>query len=239
MNCSTLGFPVIQYFPEFAQTHVYWVSDAIQPSHPLSFPYPPAFNLSQHWSFPVSQLFISGGQSSGASASVLPMNIQGWFPLGLTGVISLQSKGLSRVFPSTTVWKHQFFSSAFFMVQLSHPYMTTGKTIALTFVSKVMSLLFTMLSRFVIAILPRSKHLLISWLQSPCWLEPKKMKCATVSTVYPSTCHEVIGPDVMILVFWMLSFTLISSSELYDILNFILLCFGLLFIDSGSWVVLW
>ena len=69
-----------------------------------------------------------------------------------------------------------------------------------------MSLLLNMLSRLVITFLPRSKHLLISWLQSPCWLEPKKMKCATVSTFYPSTCHEVIGPDVMILVFWMLSF---------------------------------
>ena len=100
-------------------------------------------------SFPVSQLFASGGQSirASASASVLPMNIQGWFPLGLTGLISLLSEGLSKVFSSTIVWKLQFFSvhSAFFMVQLSHPHMTTGKTIALTmliFISKVMSLLF-------------------------------------------------------------------------------------------------
>ena len=96
--------------------------------------------------FSVSQFFASGGQSTSASASaaVLPMNIQDWFPLGLTGLISLQSKGLSRVFSNTTVQKHQFFSSAFFMVQLSHPYMTTGKTMALTrwtFVGKVMSLL--------------------------------------------------------------------------------------------------
>ena len=238
MDCSMPGFLVHHQLLELAQTHARWVGDAIKPTCPQLSP-SPAFSLSQHQSFPASLFFASGGQSSGASASVLPMNIQGWFPLGLTGLISLQSKGLARAFPSTTVWKHQFFSSAFFMVQLSHPYMTTGKTTAFTFVSKVMSLLFNMLSRFVIAILPRSKHLLISWLQSPCWLEPKKMKCATVSTFYPSTCHEVIGPDVMILVFWMLSFTLISSSELYDILNFILLCFGLLFIDSGSLVVLW
>ena len=96
--------------------------------------------------------------------------------------------------------------SAFFTVQLSHPYMTTGKTIALTrqtFVSKVMSLLFNMLSRLVITFLPRSKHLLISWLQSPSAviLEPKKTKCLTVSIVSPSTCHEVMGPDAMILVF--------------------------------------
>ena len=96
--------------------------------------------------------------------------------------------------------------SAFFIVQLSHPYMTTGKAIALTrqtFVSKVMSLLLNMLSRLVITFLPRSKHLLISWLQSPSAviLEPRKIKSDTVSTVSPSVCHEVMGPDAMILVF--------------------------------------
>ena len=123
----------------------------------------------------MNQLFTSGGQSNGASAStsVLPINIQNWFPLGLTGLISLLSKGLSRVFSSTSIQKHQFLhqrDSAFFMVQLTHPYITTGKIIALTwqtFVSKVMSLLFNMLSRLVITFLPRSKRLLISWLQSP------------------------------------------------------------------------
>ena len=97
------------------------------------------------------------------------------------------------------------------MAQLSHSYMTTGKTIALsrgTFVGKVMSLLFNMLSRFVIAFLPRSKRLLISWLQPPSTviLEPKKIKSVTVSIVSPSICHEVMGLDTMILVFWMLSF---------------------------------
>ena len=96
--------------------------------------------------------------------------------------------------------------STFFMVQLSHPYMTTGKTIALTiqiFVSKVMSLLFNTLSRFVIAVLPRSKHLFILWLQSPpaLILEPKKMKSDTVSTFSPSVFHEVIGPDAKMSVF--------------------------------------
>ena len=101
--------------------------------------------------FPMSQLFASGGQTVGASALVIshPTNIQGWFPLGLTGLISLLSKGLSRVFSSTTVLKHQFFwRSASFMFQLSHLYMTTGKTIALTiqtFDSKVISLLFNIL----------------------------------------------------------------------------------------------
>ena len=96
--------------------------------------------------------------------------------------------------------------SAFFMVQLSYTYMTTGKTIALTaqtFVGKVMSLLFNMLSRFLITFLRRSKHLLISWLQSPSAviLEPKSINCVTVSIVPPSVCHEVMGPDAVILVF--------------------------------------
>ena len=94
----------------------------------------------------------------------------------------------------------------FFTVQLSHPYMTTGKTIALirqSFVGKVMSLLFNMPSRLVITFLPRNKRLLISWLQSPSAviLEPKNIKSVTVSTVSPSVCHEVMGPDAMILVF--------------------------------------
>ena len=106
--------------------------------------------------------------------------------------------------------------SAFFTVQLSYPYMTTGKTIALTrqtFVGKAMSLLFNMLSRLVITFPQRSKCLLISWLQSPSSviLEPPKIKSATVSTVSPSICHEVMGPDAMILVFWMLSFKLTFS----------------------------
>ena len=119
--------------------------------------------------FPMSQFFSSGGQSIGASASVLPMNIQDWFPLGLTGLISLLFKGLSRVFSSTSSKVSILQCPAFFMTQHLHPYMTTGKTIALTictFVGKAMSLLFNMLSRFVIAFLPRKKHLLISWLQS-------------------------------------------------------------------------
>ena len=103
-----------------------------------------------------------------ASASVLPMNIQDWFPLGWTGWISLQSKGFSRVFSNTTVQKNQFSGAQLSLVQLSHPYMTTGKTIVLTrwtFVGKVISLLFNMLSRLVMAFPPWSKCLLISWLQ--------------------------------------------------------------------------
>ena len=104
--------------------------------------------------------------------------------------------------PKASILQH----SAFFVLQLSHPYMTTGKTIALTrrtFVGKVMPLLFNMLSRLVTTFLPRSKCLLISWLQSPSAviLEPQKIKSATVSTVSPFICHEVMGPDAMILVF--------------------------------------
>ena len=159
-------------------------------------------------SFPMSQLFAWGGQSTGASASasVLPVNTQDWSPSGWTGWISLQSKGPSRVFSNTTVQKHQFFGAQLYTVQLSHPYMTTGKTIALTrwtFVGKVMSLLSNMLSRLVITFLLRSKRLLISWLQSPSAviLEPQKIKSDTVSTVSPSISHEVMGPDAMILVY--------------------------------------
>ena len=110
MDCSMPGFPVHHQLLELAQTHVHQVSDTIQPSHPLSSPSPP-FPASE--SFQMSHFFTSGGQSIGvsASASVLPMNIKGWFPLGLTGWISLQSKGLSRVFSNTTVQKHQFFGT--------------------------------------------------------------------------------------------------------------------------------
>ena len=133
----------------------------------------------------MSQFFKSGGQSTGvsASASVPPMNTQDWSPLGLTGLISLQSKGLSRVFFNTTVPKHQFFGAQLSLWSNSHPYMTTEKTIALTiwtFVSKVMSLLFNMLFRLVIACLPRSKRLLISWLWSPSamiWGAPQNKVC--------------------------------------------------------------
>ena len=165
-------------------------------------------------SFPMSQFFASGGHNidTSVSASVLPMNIQDWFALGLTGLISFAVQGtLKKLLQCHSSKASVLQHSAFFMVQLSHPYMTTGKTIALTrrtFVGKVMSLLFNMLSRFVIAFLPRSKRLLISWLQSPSAviLEPKKIKSLIVSIAYPPICHEVMGPDAMIFIFWMLSF---------------------------------
>ena len=217
MDCSTPGFPVTHHLLYFAQTHVHWDNDAIQPSHPLSSPSPPAFYLSQHQgSFLVSWLFASGGQSIGASASasVLPMNIRlipfriDWFDL--LAVQGTLRNLLQHHSSKASILLH----SAFFMVQLSHPYMTTRKTIALTlrtFVSKV-SLLFNTLSRFVTAFLPRS-NLFISWLQSLSIviLEPKKIKSLTVSIVSPSICHEVMGPDAMILVFWVLSFKLTFS----------------------------
>ena len=144
----------------------------------------------------MSQFFASGGQSIGVSASpsALPMNTQDLSPLGWTGWISLQSKGLPRVFSNTTVQKHQFFGAQLSLVQLSHPYMTTGKTIALirwTFVGKVISQFFNMLSRLVITFLPRSKRLLSPWLQLPSAviLEPKEINSLTVFIVSPSICH--------------------------------------------------
>ena len=177
IDCSIPWFPVLHYLLVFYQTHVHWVDAAIQPSHPLSSPFPPALNLSQHQSFLMSWLFPSGGQSIGASASasVLLMNIQGWFPFWFP----CYPRGSQESSPASQFESINLQCSAFFMVQFSHPYMNTGKIIALTiqiFLSKVMSLrLFTMLSRFVITFLPRSKCLSILWLQSPVSLEPKKI----------------------------------------------------------------
>ena len=182
MNCGTPGLPVHHQLPEFTQTHVHWVSDAIQPSHPLSSPSPPAPNPSQHQSFPMSQLFTWGGQSTGVSASVsfLPKNTQDWSPLEWTGCISLQSKGLSRVFSNTTVQKHQFFGTQPSSQSNSHIHTWPLEKPKWTFVGKVMSLLFNMLSRLVITFLPRSKCLLISWLQSPSAVLAKKIRKSAV-----------------------------------------------------------
>ena len=155
----------------------------------------------------MSWLFALGGQGIGVStsATVFPMNIHGWFPLGLvTDLISLQSKGLSRVFSSTTTKKNEFFSAQPSLWSNLHPCITTGKTIAVpmwTFVGKVMSLLYNMMARFVIAFLPRSKCLLISWLQlvSTLILEPRKIKSVTTSNFSPfylpwsdgTRCHDL------------------------------------------------
>ena len=179
------------------------ISSSVIPfsSHFQSFPASGCFQM--------SQFFASGGQSIGVStsSSISWMNIQDWFSLCLTGLISLQFKGFSSLLQYHSSKASILWHSA----QFSHPYMTTGKTIALTrwtFVGKVMSLLFNMLSMLVIAFLPRSKGLFISWLQSTfaVILEPKEIKSLTVSIVSPSICHEVMGPDAMILVFWTLSF---------------------------------
>ena len=157
----------------------------------------------------MSQFFASGGPNIGASAShINPSNEYSglisfrmdWFDL-LTAQGTLKSLLQHHSSKPSILW-----CSVFLIVQLSHPYMTTGKTIALarrTFVSIVMSLLFNMLSRLVITFLPRSKSLLILWPQTPSAvsLESPKIKSYTISTVFPSICYEVMGPDAMIFVF--------------------------------------
>ena len=153
----------------------------------------------------MSQFFGSGGQSVGvsASASVLPVNIQDGFPLGLSGLISLQTRGLSRVF-SNTRWKALvLWHSALFLIQLSHLYMCTGKTTALNLCWQPDVSAFNMLSRFVLAFLSRSKHLLISWLHSPflCDFGAQEKKICHCFHFSPSVCLEVMGPNAMVLVF--------------------------------------
>ena len=152
--------------------------------------------------FSNESLLATSGQRTGGSAStsVLPKNIQDWFPFGWTGWISFAVQG-TLVFSNTKVQKHHSLVLTFFIDQLSHPYMTTRKTIALTrwtFVGEVMSLLFNMLSRLVITFLPRSKHLFISWLQSPSAviLEPKKIKVSHCFPIYlpwsdGTGCHDL------------------------------------------------
>ena len=165
MDCSMPGFSVYHQLPEFAPTHVHWVSDAIQRSHPLMSSSPAAFNLSQKQG--LFQWFISGGQSIGASASAsIQLQSFQWifrlisFRIDWVDLLAVQGtlKSLLQHHSSKT---SSLRSSAFFMVQLSHPYMTTGKIIALTiwtFVAKVMSLLLNILFRFAIAFLPRRRQ---------------------------------------------------------------------------------
>ena len=206
MNRSTPGLPVHHQLPEFTQTRIHRVSDAIQPSHPLSSPspIPPSIRVfsnkstlcmrwPKYWSFSFSII----------SSKAIP----GLISFGMDWLALLAVQGTLKSLLQHQVSKASILQcSGFFRVQLSHPYMTTGKTIALmrwTFVGKATSLLFNMLSRLVISFHPRSIHLLISWLQSPfaVTLEPQKIKSDTVSTVSPSISHEVMGPDAMILVF--------------------------------------
>ena len=203
MNCSSPYFPILCHLLELVQTHVHWVGDVIKTSCPLSSLSLIALNHSHYQGhFLTGCLFASGGQCIGASlsASVFPMNLHGLSPLGLTGWISLQSKGLSRVISNPTAEKHQFFSVQPSLWSISHPSITIWKTKALTicnFVCKVRSLIFNMMSRLVIVFLPRRKRLLIYWLQSPSAmiLEPKEIKSATVFIFSLSICHEVMGLD--------------------------------------------
>ena len=211
-DCSTPGFPVLHHLLELAQTQVHQVSDAIQPSHPVSTHSPPALNLSQH------QGLFQWVSSSHQVAKVLKFQHQSfqrifridflyewlvWCPCSSR---DSQESSSAPQFKASILWL-----SAFFMVQLSHSYMTTRETIALTrrtFVSKALSLFFNMLSRFVITFLPRSKCLNFMAAVTICsdFGDRKKIKSVTVSIVSPSICHEVMGPDAMILVSWMLSF---------------------------------
>ena len=197
MDCSMPGLPSPHQLPELIQTHV---CDAIHPSisssvipfssHLQSFP--------GSGSFQMSQFFTSVGQSIGvsASASVLPMNIQDWFPLGWTGLISLQSKRTSKSSPMPQFRRINSLALTFLYIPMLTSIHDYWKTIALTrqtFVDKVTSLLFNMLSRLVTTFLPRSKCLLISWLQSPSamTLESPKINSVTVFTFSPSVCHEL------------------------------------------------
>jgi len=194
---ASLSFTISQ----FAEIHVHWIDDAIQPSHPLSSPSPPALNLSQH------QGLFQRVSSSHQAAKILELQLHhvsnDYSELISFRIDLLTVQGTLKRLLQHHNWKASILQhSTFFTVQLSHPYMTTGKTIALTirdFVGKIMSLLFNMLSRFVIAFLPRSKHLLISQLQSlsAVILEPKKIKSVSVSSFPPSICHEVMGQDAI------------------------------------------
>ena len=193
MNCSTPGLPVHHQLLEFTQTHAHRVGDAIQPSHPLSSPALPVPNPSQHQGLfqrVNSSQEVAKVLSFSFSISISPSNEHPGllsFRMDWLDLLAVQGalKSLLQYHSSKT---SVFWCSDFFTVQLSHPYTTTRKTIAMTrwtFVGKVMSLLFNMLSRLVITFLPRSKCLLISWLQSPSTviLEPRKIKSDTVSTV--------------------------------------------------------
>ena len=200
MNCS---MPVFSLFPGVCSNSRplnLWCHEGVSSSF---IPFTSALNLSQH------QGLFQWSSSSNEYSELISFRIDWPDLLAVQGALrSLLKHHSSKasIFPR----------SAFFIVQLSHPQMTTRKTKALTrwtFVGKIMSLLFKMLSRLVIAFLPRSNHLLISWLQSPSALilEPPKIKSVIVSTVSPSICHEVMGLVAMILVFWMLHFQLTFS----------------------------
>ena len=205
MDCRS---PVLHHFPEFAQNHVIWVGDTIQPSHPLSSPSLPAFSLftinvfsrelARHIRRPKYWSFSFNISPSNEYSESISFRID-WFDL-----LAVQG-ALMCLIQNHSSKASVLQCSAFFMVQLWHPYMTTGKTITLsmaTFVTKVMSLLFDTLSRWY-SFFPMNKCLLISWLQSQSSviLEPKKIKFIMVLIISPSISHEVMGSNTMILVF--------------------------------------
>ena len=225
MDYNMPGFPVHHQLLELAQTHVYQVGDVIQPSHPLVLL--PSI-------FPSIRVF--------SNESVLPIRWPKYWSFSFNispsnehpGLISFRIDWLDLLAVQGTlkslIQHHSSKSSilqcsAFFIVQLTNPYLTTGKTIAFTrrtFVSKVMSLLFKMLSRLVIPFLPRSKHLLISWLQSPSAmiLEPKKInKVCHCFHCSPSICHEVVGLYTMIFSFWTWVLSLLFSLSSYTFIK--------------------
>ena len=204
MNCSMPGLPVHHQHPEFTQTHVHRVSDAIQPVMPSSHlilcrpllllpPIPPSNRVFSN----ESTLHMRWPKYWGFSFSIISSNeIPGLISFRMDWLDLLAVKGtLKSLFQHHSSKVPILQRSAFLIVQLSHPYMTTGKTISLTrwiFICKVMSLLFNMLSRLVITFLPRTKRLLISWMQSPSAviLEPPKIKSDTVSSFSPSISHH-------------------------------------------------
>ena len=213
MDCSTPAFPVLHYFTKFAQTHVQLIDNAIQSSHPLSHPTPPALNLFQHHG-----LFQWVGSShqvaKGLELQLQYQSSQWIFRVNFFRIDWFDHLAVQRTLKSllqhhslkASILQH----SAFFMTSHIHTWLQEKPQLWLygPLLSKwylwVMSLLFNMLSRFVIAFLPKSKCLVISWLQSPfaVVLKLKEIKPITVSIFYPSVCHEVMRPEAMISVFW-------------------------------------
>ena len=212
---TAAGFLVLYSLPELAQTQVHWVGDAIQPSHPLSSPSPPALNLSQH------QSFFQWVSSSHQVAKVLELQLQHQSSNEYSGLISfrmdwfdlLAVQGILKSLFQHHSSKALILHSAFFMVQLSHPYMNTGKTIALasqTFVGKVLSLLFNMLSRFFHCFSFKDQASFNFMAAVTNYSD-----FGALIIVSPSICHEMVGPDTIILVFWMLSFNPALCSRKY------------------------
>ena len=210
MDRSTPGFPVHHQLRKLAQTHVHQVDDSIQPSHPLLSPSPPHSILPSIRVFSSESVFhIRWPKYWSFSFSISPSNeYSGLISFRMDWLDLLAVQGTLKSLSNTIVQKHQFFGAQLSLQSNFHIHTWVEKTALTkwTFVGKVMSLLFNMLSRLIIAFLPRSMHLLISWLQSPSAeiLEPQKIVWHCF--VSPSICHEVMGPDAMILVFWMLSF---------------------------------